>query len=158
MALKNKTNTLSVMILLTVTAFSCSMPIFSKNQGVSSSNQVADKNFQPKPAKLSGVLELKEGCAAGYYQIRLQGIFEGANVQVESQTDESGHFNLVAPPGRYLMMVNKESCGSKQTIELEENTEHMFSVIVQETKEVEKFGVNANNDRLPASVLIQPKR
>jgi hypothetical protein len=157
-ALKNKTNTLSAMILLTVTAFSCSMPIFSKNQGTGTATSSNDKNFQPKPAKLSGVLELHEGCLAGYYQIRLQGIFEGANVQVESQTDESGHFNLLAPPGRYVMMVNKDSCGSKQTIELEENTEHMFSVIVQETKAVEKFGLNQNHDRLPASVLIEPKR
>lgn len=130
--------------------------MFSKNHAVSSNSP--DKKFQPRPAKLSGVLELHEGCSPGYYQIRLQGIFEGATVQVESQSDESGHFSLVAPPGRYLMMVNKENCGSKQPIELEENTEHMFSVVVQETKSVEKITENPTTDRLPASVLIMPKR
>ena len=154
MGLANKTNLISVTVLLTVTAFSCSFPMFSKNSSVNSNSP----KFQPRPAKLSGVLELHEGCNPGYYQVRLQGIFEGATVQVESQTDETGHFSLVAPPGRYLMMVNKEACGSKQPIELEENTEHMFSVVVQETKSVEKIAQNENGDRLPASVLILPKR
>ncbi len=154
----NKSNTLSIAILLTITAFSCSLPIFSKNQTSGSAGAVGEKAFQPRPAKLSGVLELHEGCSPGYYQVRLQGIFDGASVQVESQSDESGRFSLVAPPGRYLMMVNKENCGSKQAIELEENTEHMFSVVVQETKAVEKFSQNDNGDRLPASILILPKR
>jgi hypothetical protein len=155
--LANKQNTISIAVLLTVTAFSCSMPIFSRNQGTNSGTSTTDKNFQPRPAKLSGVLELHEGCSPGYYQVRLQGILEGANVQVESQTDESGHFSLVAPPGRYLMMVNKENCGSKQAIELEENTEHMFSVVVQETKAIEKVTQKDSGTRLPASVIIQPK-
>jgi len=156
--LKNKTNTISIAVILTLTAFSCSLPIFSKNQGSHSSEATSDRSFQPRPAKLSGVLELHEGCTPGYYQIRLQGMFEGRNVQVESQSDESGHFSLTAPPGHYLMLVNKENCGSRQVIELEENTDHMFSVDVQETKSVEKTAQeDLGSGRLPASVLVPIK-
>ena len=151
MTLANKSNLITVTVLLTVTAFSCSLPIFSarnQNAGV--------QNFQPKPAKLSGVLELKGECAAGYYQIKLQGMFEGSNIQVESQSDQAGHFSLVAPPGRYLMTVNKDHCGSKQSVELEENTEHMLAITVNDTGTVERIG--QKEGRLPASVLILPKR
>lgn len=133
------------------------MPLFSKSGGVGPAGLVqSGKNFQPKPAKLSGVLDLHEGCVPGFYQIRLQGLFEGANIQVESQSDQSGRFSLLAPPGRYLMQVASEGCGAKQTLELEENTEHMISIIVSETKSVERF--QENNGRLPASLLIEPKR
>ena len=154
MARSMRSNTITVTILLSITAFSCSMPLFSKNAGNTAAT--ASKGFQPKPAKLSGVLELHEGCVPGFYQIKLHGLFEGANTQVESQSDQNGRFSLVAPPGNYLMQVSNASCGAKQTLELEENTEHMISVIVTETKPIEKIG--QNDGRLPASVLIEPKR
>jgi hypothetical protein len=157
MARLNRSNSITIVFLLSLTAFSCSMPLFSKSGGIAPTGLVqADKNFQPKPAKLSGVLDLHEGCPPGFYQIKLHGLFEGANTQVESQSDQSGHFSLVAPPGHYLMQVMSEGCGAKQTIELEENTEHMISIIVSETKAIEKVG--QNEGRLPASVLIEPKR
>ena len=153
MAFQIRSNTITITILLTITAFSCSLPLFSKNQGGAPS---AGKSFQSKPAKLSGVLELSSDCGPGFYQIKLHGLFEGANTQVESQSDQSGHFSLIAPPGQYMMQVQKEGCGAKQNIELEENTEHMVSVVVSESKPSEKVGENSG--RLPASVLIEPKR
>ena len=63
---------------------------------------------------------------------------------------------MMAPPGRYLIEVAREGCGAKQSIELEDNTEHMVSVSVIETKAVERFGMPEG--RLPASVLILPKK
>ena len=155
MSFQIRSTTITIMILLTVTAFSCSMPLFSRNQAVSGAPGI-DKNFQPKPAKLSGILDLQESCGPGFYQIKLHGLFDGANTQVESQSDQSGHFSLIAPPGRYLVQVKKDGCGAKQSIELEENTEHMISIMVTETKAIEKVG--DNDGRLPASVLIQQKR
>jgi hypothetical protein len=151
----NRSNTLAVVVLLTVTAFSCSMPIFT-HVSAPTGAQTADKNFKQKPAKLTGILDLKGECTPGYYQVKLQGLFDGANTQVESQTDQSGHFSLIAPPGQYLMSVTKEGCGSKQTIELEENTEHMLAVTVTENRPSEKFGENGG--RLPASILVLPKK
>ena len=151
-----RSNTITALILLSITAFSCSMPLFSKNAS-NGASVATNSNFKPKPAKLSGVLDLHEGCAPGFYQIKLHGLFEGANIQVESQSDQSGHFSLLAPPGNYLMQISNEACGAKQTLELEENTEHMISVIVSETKSIEKVG-QKNEGRLPASVLIEPKR
>jgi hypothetical protein len=168
MSYSNKSTTLTAAVLLTLTAFSCSLPLFSRNQAQSPSaanvanatggvvGNSVDKNFQPRPAKVSGVLSFSPGCEAGYYQIKLQGIFEGSQVQVESQTDQSGHFALVAPAGKYLMTVTKENCGSKQTVELEENTEHMFSVSIDLNKSTEK--VSEVGGRLPASVLIEPTK
>ncbi len=147
-------NILTATVLLSITAFSCSMPLFSKT---TAANRDV-KNFKPKPAKLSGVLDLHEGCPPGFYQIRLQGLFEGANTQVESQSDQAGHFSLLAPPGQYLMQVGSGACGAKQSVELEENTEHMVSIVVTETKAIEKVGLNQNGGRLPASILIEPKR
>ncbi len=155
MVFQIRSSTITIMILLTVTAFSCSMPLFTKSQAVSSSG-AGDKNFHAKPAKLSGVLDLQDTCGPGFYQIRLTGLFEGANTQVESQSDQSGHFSLQAPPGKYLIQVKKDGCGSKQSIELEENTEHMVSIVVNETKAIEKVG--DNDGRLPASVLIEQKK
>lgn len=151
MAHQIRSNTITTMVLLTVTAFSCSMPVFSRT----TVNSNGDK-FQPKPAKLSGVLQLEGACGPGFYQVKLKGLFEGANSQVESQSDQSGHFSLIAPPGQYMVHVSKEGCGAKQTIELEENTEHMLSIVVTETKAIEKIG--QNEGRLPASVLIEPHR
>ena len=153
MAFQIRSNTITLTILLTVSMFSCSSPLFTK---VLPGNAALGEKFQPKPAKLSGVLDLQLGCSPGFYQIKLKGLFDGANSQVESQTDESGHFSLVAPPGQYLVQVMKEGCGAKQTLVLEENTEHMISIIVTETKAIEKVGLNEG--RLPASVLIQAHR
>ncbi len=153
MAFQIKSNTITMTILLSVSAFSCSQPIFNRNAGTTTA--LGDK-FMPKPAKLSGVLDLQLGCGPGFYQIKLKGLFDGANSQVESQSDQSGHFSLIAPPGQYLVQVSKEGCGAKQTVELEENTEHMVSIIVTETKAVEKVG--ATEGRLPASVLIEAHR
>ena len=156
MAFQVRSNTITITVLLTVTAFSCSMPIFNRATG-GPSGGVVDKSFKPKPAKLSGLLDLREGCGPGFYTIKLSGLFEGATTQVESQSDQTGRFSLVAPPGQYSLQVsNKEGCGAKQSLELEENTEHMISIIVSETMAVEKIG--QNDGRLPASVLIQPKR
>lgn len=137
--------------VLTLLASSCSLP-----GNRLPPPQVVEKSFQPRPAKLSGVLTLKDDCSAGYYQVKLQGLFESAQIQVDSQTDQSGHFNLIAPPGQYLMIVTKGECGSRERITLEENTEHMLAVSVQETKSIEKMG--EPQGRLPASVLVMPKR
>jgi hypothetical protein len=156
MAFQIRSTTVTFTVLLTITAFSCSMPIFTKFQNGVAVTPV-DKSFQPKPAKLSGLLDLKEGCGPGFYQIKLQGLFEGANTQVESQSDQSGHFALVAPPGQYMVMVSKDGCGAKQNLELEENTEHMISIIVTETQATVKR-IEQNQGRLPASVLIEPHR
>ena len=148
---------LSLFVLLSLSAFSCSMPIFTRVSTPATTANGADKNFKQKPAKLSGLLELKGDCTPGYYQVKLQGLFEGANTQVESQSDQSGHFSLIAPPGRYLMSVSKEGCGSKQNIELEENTEHMLSIAVTEMRASEKTGEKGGG-RLPASILVLPKK
>jgi hypothetical protein len=137
---------------LAFTAISCSLPFLGRN--VASTG--TEKTFQPRPAKLSGVLTLKDDCTPGYYQVKLQGLFDSAQIQVDSQTDQSGHFSLIAPPGQYLMIVNKEECGSRERIVLEENTEHMLEVPVQETKAIERTG--KIKGRLPASVLVEPKR
>ncbi len=157
MSLIHRSNRTLVAIFLTITAFSCSLPFFSRpSTGGNGKGVSADKKDEPRPAQLSGVIEFGDGCKAGYYQIKLQGIFEGANVQIESQSDQSGHFNLTAPPGRYLLLVNRENCASKQAVELEQNTEHMLSIPVNETKMVEKS--SEIGGRLPASVLIEPKK
>ena len=150
MAFQIKTTTVTVMILLGASVLSCSMPLFSR---APSSVVALGEKFQAKPARLSGVLDLQPGCAPGFYQIKLKGLFEGANSQVESQSDQSGHFSLVAPPGQYLVQVSKEGCGAKQTLELEENTEHMVSIMVTETKAFERVGMSEG--RLPASILIE---
>jgi hypothetical protein len=155
MAFQIRSTSITITILLTVTAFSCSMPIFGRGPA-GSSGGVVDKSFKPKPAKLSGLLDLREGCGPGFYQIKLQGLIEGASIQVESTSDQTGRFSLVAPPGQYMIQVNKDGCGAKQSLELEENTEHMISIIVSETKAIEKVG--QNDGRLPASVLIEPHK
>ena len=139
--------------VLAVTAVSCSLPFFARN-GAGPSG--ADKTFQPRPSKLSGVLTLRDSCTPGYYQVKLQGLFESAQTQVDSQTDQSGHFSLIAPPGQYTMTVSKDECGSRERVVLEENTEHMLEISIQETKAIEKVG-NIKG-RLPASVLVLPKR
>jgi hypothetical protein len=156
MAFQIRSTTVTITILLTITAFSCSMPIFTHGSGGVAANSL-DKKFKPKPAKLSGLLDLREGCGPGFYQVKLQGLFEGASVQVESTSDQTGRFSLVAPPGQYMVQVaNQEGCGAKQSLELEENTEHMISIIVTETKAIEKVGQDSG--RLPASVLIEPHK
>ena len=137
-------------VLLTITAFSCSMPLFSKVQPNKGSASFL------KPSKLTGVLQMEGECGLGYYQIHLQGLFEYSNVVVQSQSDESGRFNLIAPPGKYLMNISKGDCGSKQSLELESNTEHMVSVPIREVKSHEKYSERElkNVNRLPASILI----
>ena len=155
MGLSSKSNTITVAVLLTVTAFSCSLPIFSRSVAPNPNLSAHDQSNQLHPAKLSGVLDLNGDCVPGYYQVKLQGIFETVNIQVESQTDQTGHFSLTAPPGKYIMSVSKDGCGSKQTVELEENTEHMYSVVVFDTNSVDREGQKGG--RLPASVLIEPK-
>jgi hypothetical protein len=154
MAFKIRNHTLTATVLLTLTAISCSLPLFSKTSVMQGGLTSVEK--QALQAKLSGVLELSSGCPAGYYQIKLTGLLEGANTQVESQSDQSGHFSLVAPPGQYLIQVTKGTCGAKQSISLEENTDHMVSLPVLETREVEK--ADQSPGRLPASVLIEPHR
>jgi hypothetical protein len=154
MSRKRQTALLGISVALILSGFSCSLPFFSRYG--ESGNGSGDRAPSGRAAKLSGYLELGEGCPPGYYQVKLLGLFEGAETQVESQTDQTGRFSIEAPPGRYLVQVAKEGCGAKQSIELEENTEHMISVSVLETKGIEKFGMPEG--RLPASVLILPKR
>ena len=130
--------------------FSCSIPFFGKGRTAS------NEEVSPKLATLSGNLEFNEGCAPGYYKIVLKGLFEGAGVQVETQSDSLGRFSVSAPPGKYLAQVEKDQCGTKETVELESNTEHMFSFVVQESKAIEKAGDMENHfpTRLPASVMV----
>lgn len=141
--------TLAAISLLTL--FSCSIPFFGKGRSISSEDQPAQKL-----ATLSGVLEFKEGCEPGYYKVILRGLFEGGGVTVETQSDSLGKFSVTAPPGKYLAQVVKDQCGTKETVDLESNTEHMFSFVVQESKSVEKTAeINEQfPNRLPASVLV----
>jgi hypothetical protein len=154
MSRKRQTAVLGITVALILSGFSCSLPFFNRNGEAGSGS--GDRGASGRAAKLSGYLELGEGCPPGYYQIKLVGLFEGSENQVESQTDQTGRFSIEAPPGRYMVQVAKEGCGAKQAIELEENTEHMISVSVLETKGIERYGMPEG--RLPASVLILPKR
>jgi hypothetical protein len=137
--------------VLIVTAVSCSVPFFART-GAGSAGIPTDKAEKVKPSRLSGVITLLDDCAPGYYQVRLQGLFESTQIQVDSQSDQSGRFNIVVPPGEYTMTVNKGECGAKERITLEENTEHMVAVQVQDSKRIEKVG--RLKGRLPASVLV----
>jgi hypothetical protein len=136
---------------LGVTAFSCSLPLFGKQAG----EGVGDRGSSI-PARLSGVLDRAPSCGTGYYQIRLVGLGEETQTQVEAQSDQNGKFTMVAPAGSYQIQVTKGDCGVKQVLHLEGNTEHMVSLSVGETKAIEKADQGVG--RLPASVLIEPKR
>ncbi len=129
--------------------FSCSIPFFGKGRTSS------EENVQ-KLSTVVGVLDFQDGCNPGYYQVILKGLFESADIQIETQTDSLGKFTVTAPPGQYLAQINKENCGTKLTLNLENNTEHMFSFVIQETRLIEKVGNLAPSfpARLPASVLI----
>jgi hypothetical protein len=135
---------------VTLTGYACSLPIFSKSNEATVGDRVI------LPARLSGVIEMSESCKAGYYQVKLMGLYEGGQNQVETQSDRSGRFSLQAPPGHYLIQVAKDGCGSRQPIDLEDNTEHMISVTVAETKGYQRE--QELEGRLPASVLVPMKR
>jgi len=144
---------IGALISVTLTGYSCSLPFFAKN----GENAVAPGSEKPQlPARLSGVLALDEPCKAGYYQVKLTGLYDGGQNQVETQSDRSGRFSLQAPPGRYLVQVMKDGCGARQPIELENNTEHMISVMVSEIKSIQRE--EEIEGRLPASVLVPLKR
>lgn len=136
-----------------LTLFSCSIPFFGKGR------TPASEETSQKMATLSGVLDFKEGCGPGYYKVILRGLFEGAGITVETQSDSLGKFSVTAPPGKYLAQVVKDQCGTKESVDLESNTEHMFTFVVQEFKALEKTdGQEAKfPSRLPASVLIVPE-
>jgi hypothetical protein len=136
---------------LGLTLFSCSLPFFAKTEG-----EGGTEKGSLIPARLSGVLELAPGCKPGYYQIRLMGQSGASQTQVEAQSDQNGHFSITAPAGTYLVQVTRGECGVKQSIHLEGNTEHMISLSVGETRALEKADLSPG--RLPASVLIEPKR
>lgn len=133
-----------------LTLFSCSIPFFGKGQVAIVEDQ------GKKDAQVTGVLEYREGCDAGYYKVVLKGLFENAGIEIETQSDSTGRFIVTAPPGRYLAQAMKGECGVKESIELERNTEHMYSFVVQEFKELEKFSESVPSfpSRLPASVLV----
>jgi hypothetical protein len=141
------------LLSVTLTGYSCSLPFFNKT-GEGANAGGGEKVLLP--AHLSGVIDLGESCKAGYYQVKLTGLFEGGQSQVETQSDRSGRFSLQAPPGRYMIQVSKDGCGSRQPIELEDNTEHMISMMVTETKGFQREEVLEG--RLPASVLVPVKR
>jgi len=132
-----------------LTLFSCSIPFFGKGQV----SQV--EGFSEKNAVLSGVIDFKEGCAPGCYKIVLKGLFENGGVQIEAQSDSTGRFSVTAPPGKYVAQVAKDDCGAKEPVELEKNTEHMLSFVVQEVQAIEKSGEEHMPfpSRLPASIL-----
>ncbi len=153
MAKGQRKTAIGALVALTLSGYSCSFPLFGKPSGSASSGG-AEKALLP--ARLSGVIERGEQCGAGYYRIRLTGLFDGGQNQVETESDRSGRFSMTAPPGRYLMEISKDNCGSRQWIELEDNTEHMVAVSALETGGFERSEEPAG--RLPASILIPPKR
>lgn len=114
--------------------------------------QAESKIEATRPAKLSGVLNLNDQCPSGYYLVRLKGQSSGAQIQVETQSDPSGKFQLQAPPGEYALEVERGECGSSERVVLEENTEHMMAVGVQNSRPIDKEG--KIRGRLPASVLV----
>lgn len=146
---QNRNTAISTALILVVTAFSCSLPMFRIG-----APGAADKRV-PKNTKLSGVLQPQESCQLGYYQIKLQGILENSQIQVETQTDSTGHFSLLAPAGTYLLNVTKDDCGSKESITLQENTEHMVAVLVRPFNSVDKMDTEWS--RIPASILVPQK-
>jgi hypothetical protein len=154
MARGRYTSTLGLVTLLSLAGYSCSLPFFNKNGESGQAGAGAEKGGVSNASRLSGVINLGEGCKSGYYQVKLLGLFESGSNQVEAQSDQNGRFNIVAPAGRYLVEVAKDGCGAKESIELEENTEHMVSVAVSETKPMERVG--DAEARLPASILILP--
>lgn len=142
----------TIVAISLLTLFSCSIPFFGKGR-VAHTGTASEKL-----ATLSGVLEFQEGCGPGYYKVVLKGLFEGSGVQVETQSDSLGKFSVSAPPGKYLAQVVRDQCGAKVSVDLQSNTEHMFSFVVQESKAIEKVEENEAKfpSRLPASVLILP--
>jgi hypothetical protein len=150
MASRLRKHSTVITVFLGLTAFSCSLPFFGKNE------EGRGERGSSLPARLTGVLELNSGCSGGYYQIRLVGLNDETQNQVESQSDQNGRFSIVAPSGSYQIQVAKGECGVKQTIHLEGNTEHMISLPVAETRALEK--AENSQGRLPASILIEPKR
>lgn len=142
---------LPIALLLVLTAFACTI------RGIKTPphRTVASTEgpFKSKPGRLSGVLVLHDGCESGFYQIKLQGVGDRSTVQVEAQADESGHFSISAPNGKYIMAVNNKNCGVKQPVELEDNTDHMILVDILGTTEYEKDSYEKGG-RLPASVLV----
>ncbi len=152
MVRKRQTSILGLVTLLSLTGYSCSLPFFDKNGDFGWSGGGAGKANQANSARLSGVINLGEGCKAGYFQIKLYGLFEGGSNQVEAQSDQNGRFNIVAPPGQYMIQVQKDGCGTKETIELEESTEHMIALSVSEIRPMVRMG--DPEARLPASVLV----
>jgi hypothetical protein len=153
MARSRHTSILGLIALLSLAGYSCSLPFFDK-KGDLSVGGVPGKGSAPHSSRLSGVIQLGEGCKAGYFQIKLYGLFEGGSTQVEAQSDQNGRFTIVAPPGHYLIQAQKDGCGTKETIELEENTDHMISLSVSEISPVVRMG--DPDARLPASVIILP--
>ncbi len=144
-----------LLILLSLAGYSCSLPFFEKAGEFGWGGSSQGKGGVANSAKLSGVIHRSEACKSGYFEIKLFGLFDGGSNQVEARSDQNGRFNLVAPPGHYLIQVQKDGCGTKETIELEENTEHMISLSVNETLPMVRTG--DAEARLPASVLILPK-
>jgi len=118
--------------------------------------RVSQVDPKSKRTVLSGIIEFKEGCTPGYYRIVLNGLLESSGFQVETQSDSTGHFTLTVPPGKYVAQAVKDDCGAKEVLELEKNTEHMYTFVVQESKGVEKVGEASPPfpSRLPASVLV----
>ncbi len=143
---------LAAMSMLTL--FSCSIPFFGKGR------TPASNDHSKKMANVSGVLDFQGDCLPGYYKVMLKGLFENAGVQIEAQSDSTGKFEFVAPPGKYLAQVNKDQCGTKEIVELEKNTEHMFSFPVRVMHEEERVVEAAplGISRIPASVLIEQKK
>lgn len=134
---------LLMVIGLAMTAFSCSFSFF-KTENVKN-------NEANRPAQLSGFIHFNSSCPQGYYHVRLQGIQESSQVQVMTEADAAGKFTMNAPMGKYLLWVHKGECGAKESVELQENTEHMISISVDENNSIEKY--EEMNGRFPASIV-----
>lgn len=148
----NKARVTGAVLTFIVLGFTCSNPWVHSFSRVHS-NQPA------QTSKLGGVINIPEGCTSPLAQITLQGVLNGANIRVETQSDSTGHFSLEAPAGNYILHVEQGTCRTQEEIHLEASTDHRVSLNLEKQRPVdEETDVPFIGGRFPASLLVSPKK
>lgn len=112
-------------------------------------------------SKVSGLIKGPTSCGETPVQVTLQGLFQGAKIRVETQSDANGHFQMSAPPGSYWLRAQLGTCRIEQQVSLEASTEQLYSLDLQTKGQSDGDAQPAIDSKLvggrfPASILGKP--
>lgn len=142
-----------------VLAFACSGPILRLKfgQGSKGADLAMESVSDHSEATLEGYVTAPAECSGATSRVVLSSTTGDRKLNIETQTDAEGHFEIHAPAGAYRILLARGDCERVEDLQLAAASLHRFAfemVVNQPDADLEVNG-GLLGGRVPASILLK---